>query len=126
MSDDTDVIHVRDRGRQGTPDHLIIEWAYVEDRILVTANIGDFEKLAQVRGLHPGLVLIEDGQMPRGEQKTLMERVCIELRNRQSDTVNRALRVSIDGSMAWFDLPEDESKEATLPSRRARTPVGPG
>ena len=103
-SDDVDVVHVRDRGRQGIPDHLIAEWAYSEDRILVTANVRDFEKLARVRGSHPGLVLIEDGQMPRRDQMLLMERICAKLGPKSRDLVNCVLRVSVEGVMTWEEI----------------------
>ena len=104
-SDDLDVVHVRDRGRQGTPDHLIAEWAYIEDRVLVTANVHDFEKLARVRGLHPGLVLIEDGQMPRRTQMALMEQICAILVQHNRNLVNRVLRVAANGRMSWEEIP---------------------
>jgi predicted nuclease of predicted toxin-antitoxin system len=44
-----DAWHVRDRGLEGTSDHELLERAYAEDRILVTLNVGDFEKLVRER-----------------------------------------------------------------------------
>ncbi len=47
-----DAAHVRDRGMTGATDLDVLEKAFEEDRILVTANVGDFEKLAKARDLH--------------------------------------------------------------------------
>jgi predicted nuclease of predicted toxin-antitoxin system len=42
-----DAISVRDRGLLGVSDLEILEYALNEDRIVVTANVGDFEKFAK-------------------------------------------------------------------------------
>ena len=61
-----DAWHVRDRGLQGATDHELLDRAYEEDRILVTLNVGDFEKLVRVRELHAGVVLVDrTGLSPR-------------------------------------------------------------
>jgi predicted nuclease of predicted toxin-antitoxin system len=52
---------VRDRDRLGTKDHILAEIVLDEGWVLVTNNSGDFLKLAEVAGLHPGLVFIELG-----------------------------------------------------------------
>lgn len=44
-SEGIDAWHVRDRGLEGTTDPELLDRAYQEDRILVTLNVGDFEKL---------------------------------------------------------------------------------
>ena len=44
-----DVIHVRERDLLGKPDPIILQRAYEEDRILVTANVKDFQRLARAR-----------------------------------------------------------------------------
>ena len=41
-----DSISVRDRGLLSSNDPEVLEYAFQEDRILVTANIRDFEQLA--------------------------------------------------------------------------------
>ncbi len=40
-----DVIHVRERDLLGKPDSVILQRAFEEDRILVTANVKDFQLL---------------------------------------------------------------------------------
>jgi len=54
-----DVVHARDRGLLEAEDHVVLERAYAEDRILVTCDVDDFIKLAGARELHPGLVSLK-------------------------------------------------------------------
>ncbi len=63
-----DAVAVRDRNLLNTPDYEILEYAFQEDRILVTANVRDFEKFANAREVHAGIVLICDGTLLRAEQ----------------------------------------------------------
>ncbi len=90
----------------GEPDHVVLERAFAEDRILITANVGDFRKLAAAREIHPGIVLLEDGGLNRHEQFELLRRVLVAL-NKESDLVNLALVVSLDGGLAIEELPAD-------------------
>lgn len=45
-ADGVDACHVRDPDMLGATDKRVLERAFVEDRILVTANVDDFVKLA--------------------------------------------------------------------------------
>jgi predicted nuclease of predicted toxin-antitoxin system len=42
-----DAIAVRDRGLLGISDREVLEYAFNEERIIITANIKDFKKFAQ-------------------------------------------------------------------------------
>ena len=99
-----DAVHVRDRGLLEANDHDVLESAYAEDRILVTANVGDYLKLARARELHAGIVVIHDGGLLRDEQLEIIRRA-VEAMLRERDMVNRVLRVSTDGNMAFEDIP---------------------
>lgn len=55
-----DATHVRDRGLTGATDPEVLTRAYEEDRILVTANVADFDALARATDLHAGIVFVED------------------------------------------------------------------
>ncbi len=66
------VCHARDRGLLAATDGEVLERAFIEDRVLVTANVADFVKLAHAREIHPGIVLLEDGALPRDEQIRLV------------------------------------------------------
>lgn len=108
MDDGLDVIHVRDRGLLGEPDPVILQSAYDEDRILVTANVKDFQRLARARELHPGIVLVLDGSLSRSEQLDLMQMVVVELEQElldERDMINRVLEIEANGECNFYDLP---------------------
>jgi hypothetical protein len=81
----------------------VLERAFNEDRIFVTKNVGDFEKLAKTRELHAGIVLIEQGDLTREEQLDLMRRIVAKLEG--IDLVNHVLRVAADGAMTVEPMP---------------------
>jgi predicted nuclease of predicted toxin-antitoxin system len=100
-----DVVHIRDRGLIGATDPEVLDAAYREDRILVTANVADFEKLARARDLHAGIVFIEDGDLLRDEQQEVIRRAvaAIELEYQQGrDMVNRVMFIG-RGQAARFE-----------------------
>ena len=72
----------------------MLESAYAEDRILVTANVGDFEKLARSTDLHRGIILVEQGDLLRDEQFELLERALLYLETQSHDLINHVLRIS--------------------------------
>lgn len=96
--------HVRDRGLLAATDADVLERAYDEDRVLVTANVGDFLKLARARDVHPGILLLEDGALPRAEQLRLL-RVTAAAIERLGDPFNKVVWVAADGSMRVEDIP---------------------
>jgi predicted nuclease of predicted toxin-antitoxin system len=103
-----DAIAVRDRGLLGATDPEVLEYAFKEDRILVTANIRDFEKLAAAVEIHAGIVLMQDGDLLAAEQIKLIATVVgiiqaeIDL---GKDLINRVLYVSMSGTARFEDLP---------------------
>ena len=103
-ADGEDVVHLRERGRLGISDPEVLELAFGEDRVLVTANVGDFRKVASARELHAGIVLILDGRLRRDEQLAVLRRVVAALAL-QPDMANRALTVATDGGFSLEDLP---------------------
>jgi predicted nuclease of predicted toxin-antitoxin system len=103
-----DAIAVRDRGLLGATDPEVLEYAFKEDRILVTANIRDFEKLAAGVEVHAGIVLMIDGDLLAAEQIEAMAAVVRVLQAQMSigkDLVNRVLYFSISGIARFEDLP---------------------
>jgi len=99
-----DACGVRERGLLEADDHAVLEKAFAEDRILVTKNVGDFEKLARARELHAGIVLIEDGDLGRAAQLDVIRTVIARL-ERERDLINRVLRVAVDGAMTVEEMP---------------------
>lgn len=99
-----DACHVRDRGLLSATDAEVLQCAYDEDRILVTANVADFLKLARAREMHPGIVLLEDGAVPRTEQVRLI-RIVVGAIAELGDLVNKVLWIAADGSTRLQDVP---------------------
>jgi predicted nuclease of predicted toxin-antitoxin system len=100
VADGVDAYHVRDRGILGATDAELLERAYEEDRILVTSNVDDFDKLARVRALHAGIVLIERAGLLRDEQIALVREIAAAIAAHGA-MVNEVLRVGEDGSMTF-------------------------
>ena len=104
-----DAIAVRDRGLLGATDREVLEYAFKEDRILVTANIRDFEKLAAAAEIHAGIVLMQDGDLRAAEQIEVMAMVVRVLRaeiDLGNDLINRVLYISISGNVRFENSPE--------------------
>ena len=104
IEDGIDAIHVRDRGRLGALDHEVLELAFAEDRILATANVADFVRLASSREIHAGIVLLVEGDLLRDAQlealRQALRLIEAELEAGR-DMINRALRISIDGTATF-------------------------
>jgi predicted nuclease of predicted toxin-antitoxin system len=111
IEDLLDIVHVRDRGLLGEADHIVLAKAYEEDRVLVTANVKDFQRLARSRELHPGIVLILSGYLSRDEQLLLMRKIVVELSQEfreGRDMINRVLEIEATGERQFYDLPLPE------------------
>jgi hypothetical protein len=64
-----------------------------EDRIVITCNVDDFVRFARARELHPGIVLVKDGDLLRPEQLQVVRAAVATLQG-ERDLVNRVLRIS--------------------------------
>ena len=107
-----DAIAVRDRGLLGSTDSEVLDYAFAEDRILVTANIRDFEKFASLVEVHAGIVMVREGDLLVAEQIDLIAnvvRVLIAESETGKDLINRVLYVSISGTTKFIDLPDRSS-----------------
>ncbi len=103
-----DAVAVRDRVLWGKDDRFILEYAFNEDRILITANIGDFERFTKVMTVHSGIVFMEEGDLLREEQiQVVLEAVKAIGAEIEAgrDMVNRVLYISITRKMVFEDLP---------------------
>ena len=103
-----DAVAIRDRGLLGISDRQVLDYAFNEDRILVTANIGDFEKFARTLEVHAGIVFVKEGDLLREEQIQLMQEVVIFIQKEieaGKDMINKVLYVSIDGTKRLETLP---------------------
>jgi predicted nuclease of predicted toxin-antitoxin system len=106
--DGLDVVAVRDRGKLGATDREVLDLAFAEERILITANVADFERLASARELHAGIVLLERGDLKRDEQlavvRTAVAAIEAELAAGR-DMVNRVLLVGAEGKLTFESVP---------------------
>ncbi|MEO1376100.1 MAG: DUF5615 family PIN-like protein [Cyanobacteria bacterium J06635_10] len=103
-----DAVAVRDRNLLNTPDYEILEYAFEEERILVTANIKDFEHFATLREIHAGIIFICDGSLLRTEQMEVVNvavnAILAEVEAGR-DMINRVLYVETDRSLKFENLP---------------------
>ena len=98
-----DVVSARDRRLRGKSDQRVLERAFEEDRILVTANVGDFEKLVASRDLHAGIALVIEGDLLMDEQEAVIRSLLQSVQRQHDagrDLVNRVLRGGRD--QAWI------------------------
>ena len=97
-----DIIHLRDRGlvNQRVPDHVVLDLAYNEDRVLLTANVHDFRRLGAARELHAGILLFEAGDTPREGRIVAIRAVIEKVEGLGEDLVNRIFLIHDDGSLA--------------------------
>lgn len=66
--------------------------------------IRDFDKLARSRDLHAGIILLEDGGLPRAEQLRVIRLALAELAS-SSDMVNCVMRVAADETVTFEQAP---------------------
>ncbi len=103
-----DAVAVRDRGLLGKDDRYILEYAFNEDRILVTANIVDFEKFASLLEVHCGIVFFLEGDLLRQEQIEVMQDAVTTIKTELDagkDMINNVLYISYDGTKYFKNIP---------------------
>ncbi len=86
----------------------ILEYAFNEERILVTANIGDFEKFALAFEIHAGIVFIQEGDLLRNEQIEICTEAVKFIQQEleaSRDMINRVLYISINGTKQLETFP---------------------
>jgi predicted nuclease of predicted toxin-antitoxin system len=103
-SEGIDAYHVRDRGLLGASDPEVFARALAEDRIVVTANVGDFAALAAYSELHAGVILIHHCSLRRDKQITVVRRALAAVVAR-GDLINTALHIEDDDTMRFEPLP---------------------
>jgi predicted nuclease of predicted toxin-antitoxin system len=104
-----DAVAVRDRELLGAPDYKVLEYAFQEDRILITANVRDFECFAKAREVHAGIVLMMDGDLLRTEQIDVVKQAIAVIEahiETGQDMINQVLYISVDGTQRFESLPK--------------------
>ncbi len=103
-----DAVAAPDRNLLNAADYEILEYAFQEDRILITANVKDFERFANAREIHAGIILICNGSLLRKEQMkavSIAVSVIADEYDQGRDMVNRVLYIEVDGDLKFKDLP---------------------
>lgn len=99
------VLHPRNDGGLGDPDHRVLDWCINHDLVLVTQNGHDFRNLAVRQDIHPGLVVLPN--VERAQTESLL-RAAVAYLIREGDPmdamVNRVLEVTERGEMCLSDL----------------------
>ncbi len=103
------VLHPRNDGGLGAPDHRVLDRCITEDLVVVTQNGRDFRNLVGQQGLHPGLIVLPNVERARTES-LLRAAVAhlIQQGNPMDAMVNRVLEVSEDGELRLYHLPAVE------------------
>jgi len=102
------IVPIQDRGLKTAKDSDIFNYAFEHDWIVVTANIKDFKRLAISGEIHPGIVFIEQGDLLRSEQISMLKIAVEAIRTqleREEDMVNRVLYIDRDNRIRFENFP---------------------
>lgn len=89
------VVHV---GLSGATDDDVFAYAFSQDQVVVTVNVGDFITLTAEVDLHPGVIALREAELSAAQQwerlntaLTFVEKTC------NDDLINRDLEVQEGG-----------------------------
>ena len=100
------VLHPRDHGGLGRPDHAVLARCVEQDLVLVTENARDFRALVARADIHPGLIVLPS--LPRARSLALLEGAIalLEARGDPMDAmVNHVLEMDEEGRAVLYPLP---------------------
>ena len=103
------VVHPRNDGGRGEPDHRILARCTAENLVLVTENARDFRALAGSRDIHPGMILLPC--VGRQTSEALIRKVIayLEARGDPDDImVNHVLEIDEQGQIEIYALPGED------------------
>lgn len=101
------VVHPRNMGGLGDPDHRVLERCIEEDLVIVTENARDFRALAARTEIHPGMIILPC--VDRHSAKQLIRTAVAHLGgmgNPDDVMVNRVLEIDEQGQIVIYDLPK--------------------
>jgi len=97
---------VRDVGLAGASDARVWRHAWDNDQIVVTANFGDFLRLATGYELHPGIIALREAGLSRAEQWQRLSQAIEWVRSsRAGGLINQVLEVCSPSVMQLHDIP---------------------
>jgi predicted nuclease of predicted toxin-antitoxin system len=102
----------RDRALLGRSDTEVLRHCIDEDRTLVTNNLGDFRRLCEREGVHPGLIVLPTPSREEQQQLLGIALAYIEEQKTLSTAsdpgefmINCVVEVSETGSCSDYPLP---------------------
>ena len=101
------VLHPRDHGGLGKPDHAVLARCVEQDLVLVTENARDFRALVEASDIHSGLITLPSA--PRVRSLALLEAAVafLEARGDPMDAmVNHVLEIDEEGGAVLYQLSE--------------------
>lgn len=104
-----DTVHPINIGLRSARDDQIVDLAFADDRIIVTANARDFKRLLAKMPIHPGAIIVEPLKRDATFQQIMLALAFIELQLRPADyMVNRVIEVSAGGGVQPYVLSSDD------------------
>ena len=100
------VLHPRDHGGLGRPDHAVLARCIEQDLVLVTENARDFRVLVAASDIHPGLIALPSA--PRARSLALLEAAIAFLQARGDPMdvmVNHVVEMDEKGRAVLYPLP---------------------
>lgn len=97
--------HVAYIGMSGRPDSELLAFAYEQSSIIITKNVADFIRLAQTATMHPGMILLRDGALPRLGEWAWIEPAIRHLQESKLDPINKVVDVTGPGTFEVRDIP---------------------
>ena len=95
-------------GLQGKSDQIVWEYAYRNDQIVVTINVGDFIHLAGSAELHPGVIVLREAGLNRLEQwERLRDAMAFVQTECAGELINRVLEIPGKGAYVLHMIPPE-------------------
>lgn len=101
------IIHPRNSGGLGDPDHKVLERCISENLVIVTENARDFRALAERSDIHPGIIILPcvGKERAKGLIKKAIKYLA-DLGKPEDVIVNHVLEIDRHGAVEIYELPE--------------------
>lgn len=102
------VIHPRNNGGLGVPDHRVLDRCTEENLVIVTENARDFRALAARTDIHPGMIMLPCVGRQTAEAFIRAAIAHLEALGNPDDVlVNHVLEIDLTGAIEIYALPRE-------------------
>ncbi len=102
------VVHPRNDGGLGDPDHRVLDRCIRKNLVIVTENARDFRALAARSDIHPGMILLPCVGRQKAEELIRTAIAHLEaLGNPDDAIVNHVLEIDENETIEMYALPEE-------------------